>query len=415
MLRQSLKLGIKAQIGAKLRQYSSTDSPGVERSIQQLLEATKSMSFLHPPVAEGLSPELRDKLNKELRELFHDFIAGVDIESQQAKEFVERIGSADNGVIGDISQAIERLRKVSSISISEGSEPYAIPEMYMRQAFHTKNIADMGANISDDVYKPSFEAAHPKSVYETGISELIAAGAHLGHATSRLRPNCMPYIYGVREGIHIIDLQQTLASLRRVSKVVRELSANAGIILFVGTRKGQEGTVERAAKRAKGYYVYKRWVPGTFTNFQIISEQKRNVDRLELNMADEPSDRQLSPSLFGTIIKPDLVVVLNPVENRALLSECIKMRIPTTGIIDTDSEPSLLTYPIPGNDDSIRFNDLVLGVLSRQAELGNNNRLSNYQKHVQQVLKEEEEAEHKKRNPDDGFISENERKLAESQ
>lgn len=390
----------------RVRWYSSL---GGEDLARKIYEASRTQSFLHPPPASGLSAELREKLTTELRSFFKDFVEDVDVLTPQAKEQVARLADVESRVGGSVADLAHDMRKVGSIPVAEDSEEYTPAEMYMRQRFHNRGVARLGAELDLSAsYVPHAEATHYKNVYEAGIADLIAAGAHLGHATGRLRPNCLPYVYGVREGIHIIDLQQTLAGLRRAARVVRELVERAGLVLFVGTRDGQREMVERAAVRSGQFYVHTRWVPGTLTNFSVINEQKRQVGRVELDMADHRTPRQLSPGAANTIIKPDLVFVLNPVENRALLHECIRMRVPTAGLVDTDSEPSLLTYPIPGNDDSLRFAELVLGVLAKQAQRGRAARLAAFNRSRSERAAEEAEPKRP------AVINEKERALLDS-
>ena len=182
-----------------------------------------------------------------------------------------------------------------------------------------------------------------------------------------------PYIYGEYKGIHIIDLNKTLSSLKRAAKVVEGVAERGGTILFLGTREGQKRALQEAARRTHGFYVSTRWIPGTLTNPTEIS----NVwERHEVDHGDMPTNRPLTADEAASIVKPDLLVVLNPTENRNALNEAMQARIPTIAIIDTDSEPSLVTYPIPGNDDSLRSVNLLVGVLSKAGEIGLQSRLS---------------------------------------
>lgn len=382
----------ESQVG--VQNETSTDTEIGSTSLEEvdlakMRAAVKNLSFANPSRNSQLSPELRERLSSEFDKFLEDFVHSVDRAKHDAELMAERVSGVNLAAFGRMSQDaqgssgdgnLSGRTSFPSLAFTEPDQPYSEAELYVRQLFHAQKISSLGAEISSKVYKPHENLHKPPTIADTGISSLLSAGGHLGHATDRVRANCLPYIYGIREGIHIIDLQQTLAALRRVSRVVEELSRKGGLILFVGTREGQRRTVEKAAERSKGFYVHDHWVPGTFTNYQVITEQKQRVGRVEVNMADENSGRQLSASLHDTIIKPDLAIVLNPVENRALLSEAIKLRIPTAGIVDTDSEPSLLSYPIPGNDDSLRFTDLIAGVLSKAAERGRQARVSEFQR-----------------------------------
>ena len=175
------------------------------------------------------------------------------------------------------------------------------------------------------------------------------------------------YIFGIRQGIHIISLDVTAAHLRRACRVVSGVAERGGIILFVGTRTAQERCVVRAAQLAGGCHLFERWTPGSITNgYQIlgrckqkfVDEYDREIEGLEDELLDRPS------------LKPDLVICLNPLENWVMLHECGLNGIPTIGIIDTDANPTWVTYPIPANDDSLRCVQVIAGVLGRAGEEG---------------------------------------------
>lgn len=253
-------------------------------------------------------------------------------------------------------------------------------------------MGGLGSNISN-VYRPHEDILKPATVASTSIETLLAAGVHLGHSTSLFRSSTQPYIYGVRDGIHIINLETTLVHLRRAAKVAQEIAAQGGIILYLGTRQGQQRGLEEAASRSGGYYVHRRWVPGTLTNCREISQ---HWGRMEVDMGDVPTGRLLSPRITRSLLKPDLVVILNPVENRNAIYECIQCNVPTIGIVDTDSEPSLLTYPIPGNDDSIRATDLIVGIISKAAQKGRKSRLAEFENHKKNKLRNELALENEK-------------------
>lgn len=175
------------------------------------------------------------------------------------------------------------------------------------------------------------------------------------------------YIFGVRQGIHVISLEITAAHLRRACRVVQGVTERGGLILFVGTRVGQQRCVIEAAKRAGGCHLFERWTPGALTNgLQILGSCKlKVVDEFDREMPGYGDQLKAMPSL-----KPDLVVCLNPVENWVLLHECSMNAIPTIGIVDTDANPTWVTYPIPANDDSMRSVQLIAGVLGRAGQEG---------------------------------------------
>ncbi|KAG9318531.1 ribosomal protein S2, flavodoxin-like domain-containing protein [Chiua virens] len=176
------------------------------------------------------------------------------------------------------------------------------------------------------------------------VSALIAAGAHLGHTKSLMNPNFLPYAFGVRAGLTIIDLDKTVPLLRRAASVVRAIAQRGGTILFVGTRPDLRDIVRNAASKLEdqGYYISDRWLPGTLTN-----------------------RRQLFPSGSQKYnITPDLVVFLNPMANMNAIRECAIQHIPTVGIVDSNVDPRIVMYPIPVNDESPRAAQLISGVLS---------------------------------------------------
>jgi len=183
---------------------------------------------------------------------------------------------------------------------------------------------------------------------------LLASEAHQGHATSLWNPANAQYIHGVRQGIHIISLEATAAHLRRAAKVVEEVTFRAGLVLFVATRPGQERAIVRAAELSKSYHLFERWIPGSITNGQqILGKCRTKV----VNDRDEDVKGFEEQLLDRAVLKPDLVVCMNPLENYVLLHECALNNIPTIGVIDTNADPTWVTYPIPANDD--RYVSLV--------------------------------------------------------
>ncbi|KAI9738230.1 MAG: 37S ribosomal protein, mitochondrial [Cirrosporium novae-zelandiae] len=221
-------------------------------------------------------------------------------------------------------------------------------------------------------YHPHDLVAHSPSPEDITLPLLLASQTHLGHATSLWNPANSPYIFGIRNGIHIISLEVTAAYLRRACKVVSGIMERGGLVLFVGTRKGQKSAVTQAALRSGGCHLFDRWIPGSITNAeQLLSHCAKKV----LNEFDKPV-HGFSQQLEETaVLKPDLVVVLNPLENTTLLRECGQANIPTIGIIDTDANPAWVTYPIPANDDSLRSVEMIAGVLGKAGRQGKETRL----------------------------------------
>lgn len=183
------------------------------------------------------------------------------------------------------------------------------------------------------------------------MSALVAAGAHLGSSPASTRPTFLPYAYGQRAGITIIDLDTTLPLLRRAANVVREVARNKGLILFVGTNENLAPCVRKAAQRlgSQGFHVGTTWKPGTLTNaWELFGSETM----MKLNTV------------------PDLVIFLNPLPNLHAIRECAISRVPTIGIIDSDVDPRIVMYPIPANDDSVRTAELIAGMLSMAGQEG---------------------------------------------
>lgn len=240
---------------------------------------------------------------------------------------------------------------------------------YRRQA---QREASKGTHLTQ-TYDPSTILRKPPTPDDLTLPMLLANQTHLGHATPLWNPANSNYIFGVREGIHIISLDATYAYLRRAAKVVQEVARRGGIILFVGTRKGMEEITVNSAKLAGGYHIFHRWVPGSLTNGQqILGSCGVKV----VNIHDQEL-QQYTPAFSQgnhTVMRPDLVVCLNPLENEVCLHECGLFTVPTIGIIDTDANPTWVTYPIPANDDSFRSVALIGGLLGQAGKEGQRQR-----------------------------------------
>ena len=319
-----------------------------------------------PQVQSMLSQPLTERekqLDEELSAFLREF-------STSNKQSLSRTGHSSSPTAS--SAIVGQLEKYPYLEPSPSDKPYTPQELFLRQWQHSSHTAKLGADIRK-VYFPQRDISNPLSIDKITIKKLMEAGVHLGQSTSLWRSSTQPYIYGEYNGIHIIDLNKTLAHLRRAANVIEGIVERGGIVLFLGTRDGQKRALEEAAKRVHGYYVSSRWIPGTLTNPTEISGV---WEKQEIDFYDRPTGRVLSSEENMSIVKPDLLVVLNPTENRNALREAMKARVPTIGIIDTDSEPSFVTYPIPGNDDSYRSVNLILGVLARAGERGLRTRLA---------------------------------------
>jgi small subunit ribosomal protein S2 len=210
-----------------------------------------------------------------------------------------------------------------------------------------KLLGNLGADQSER-YEPHTLVNNPPRPADVTLELLLASQSHLGHSTSLWNPANAQYIHGIRDGIHIISLDVTAAYLRRAAKVVAAVCEKGGLVLFAGTREGQDRCVVKAAEMAGGCHLFERWIPGSITNGQqilgncrikVVDEFDEEVPGFDEQMLDQAS------------LKPDLVVCLNPMENYVLLHECALNNIPTIGIVDTNANPTWVTYAIPANDD----------------------------------------------------------------
>jgi small subunit ribosomal protein S2 len=207
---------------------------------------------------------------------------------------------------------------------------------------------------------------------EVTMKQLLEAGVHFGHQTSRWNPKMKPYIFGARNGIYIIDLQQTVKLLQDACTFVRDLAANGGSLLLVGTKKQAQDAVQEEAERCAMYYVNNRWLGGTLTNFQTI---KQSVDRLrkleemleDAKMTEALKKRELlelsreKGRLVHTLggIKtmrklPDALFIIDTIKEEIAVREANKLSIPVVAVVDTNCDPDMIDYRIPGNDDAIR-------------------------------------------------------------
>ena len=200
------------------------------------------------------------------------------------------------------------------------------------------------------------------------MRELLEAGAHYGHKRNYWNPKMARYIYGMRNGMHIVDLQQTVSLLNKALEVLKETASRNGRILFVGTKKAASEVVAEQASRCGQYYVNHRWLGGMLTNFSTISASIKTLQNYEETLADEESGlnkkerleidrkRLKLDNVLGGIRnmggKPDLVFVIDTNQEEIAIQEARKLNIPVIAIVDTNSNPDNIDYIIPGNDDA---------------------------------------------------------------
>ena len=270
------------------------------------------------------------------------------------------------------TKAPEQVQPVSLLQQPHEPPPFNSLSHLWKARKATKANNRLGTLVQN-AYRPETLFQQPPAADDITLPLLLANQTHLGHATSLWHPGNSSYIFGVREGIHIISLDTTFAYLRRAAKVVKEVARRGGIILFVGTRKGWDEIVVNSAKMAGGCHIFDRWTPGSLTNGQQILA---NCAVRIVDSTDKPLE-QFDALLRGDkqVLRPDLVICLNPIENEVCLHECGLYNVPTIGVVDTDCNPSWVTYPIPANDDSLRSVGLISGVLGRAGQEGQRLRL----------------------------------------
>jgi len=216
------------------------------------------------------------------------------------------------------------------------------------------------------------------------MKQLLEAGVHFGHQTRRWNPKMAPYIYTERNGIYIIDLAKTVKKLEEAYNFVREISANGGYVLFVGTKKQAQDAIREEAARCGGYYVNARWLGGMLTNFRTM---RTRIDRLaQLRKMEEDGTFAMLPKKEvikhqGEIEKlekylggvkemkklPAALFIVDPRKERNAIAEARKLNIPIVAIVDTNCDPDEIDYVIPGNDDAIRAIRLIASAMANAA------------------------------------------------
>ncbi|XVN41073.1 MAG: 30S ribosomal protein S2 [Rickettsia endosymbiont of Argas persicus] len=204
------------------------------------------------------------------------------------------------------------------------------------------------------------------------VKDLLDAGVHFGHKTSRWNPKMAPYIYGERDDIHIIDLRQTAALMDVALNAIYETVKKDGKVLFVSTKIQASDIIAEYAEKCGQYYVNHRWLGGMLTNWKTISGSIEKLNKLEETLGNEEACNgytkkeildmnrkkdKLLLSLAGIRelnSKPDLIVIIDTNKEHIAISEAIKLNIPIVAVVDTNSNPDNIDYPIPGNDDAIR-------------------------------------------------------------
>jgi small subunit ribosomal protein S2 len=203
------------------------------------------------------------------------------------------------------------------------------------------------------------------------MRQLLDSGAHFGHRTQRWNPKMAPYIYGSRNDIHIMDLTQTVPLLHQALVALRDVAAGGGRILFVGTKRQAQEPIANAAKRCAQYYMNQRWLGGTLTNWQTISNSIKRMRTIEETLESAQSSGLKKKELLGLLRErdklerslggirdmgglPNMLFVIDTNKEAIAISEAQKLGIPVTAILDSNCNPDGIAYPIPGNDDAAR-------------------------------------------------------------
>ena len=204
------------------------------------------------------------------------------------------------------------------------------------------------------------------------IEDLLESGVHFGHNVRRWNPKMKEYIFGVRNNIHIFDLRLTLELINVALTKIHETVSKSGKILFVGTKKQCGETVREIASINDNFYVNKRWLGGTLTNWNTISNSIKRFEEIESFISDDITTKNISKKELLDISrekqklelniggirnlngKPDLLVIFDVVKDRIAVLEANKLNIPVVGIVDSNADPDMIDYVIPGNDDALR-------------------------------------------------------------
>lgn len=248
------------------------------------------------------------------------------------------------------------------------------------------------------------------------MKSMLEAGVHFGHQTSRWNPKMAKYIFGERNGIHILDLQKTVRELKKAYEYLFEKSKEGATFLFVGTKKQAQQIIKTEAERAGVSCVYEKWLGGTLTNFQTIQKSVKRLEELE-KWQSEGLFRAMSKKEASRLNKekerlikvlsgirtlkslPDVVFVVDPMEDKGAILEARKIKIPVVAVCDTNCDPDLVDVPIPGNDDAARSIKLFCSVVADAIIQGRSpekteQELPEEETPELQVLPEEKQEEH---------------------
>ena len=227
------------------------------------------------------------------------------------------------------------------------------------------------------------------------MNYLLEAGVHFGHQKRRWNPKMKEYIYTTRDDIYIIDLQKTARAIEKAYAALQEIAENGGKVLFVGTKKQAQEAAEENATRTNMYFINERWLGGTLTNFKTIKSRIRRREEIEKMETDGTFDllpkkevaglkkeyEKLNKNLRGIRDMkkvPDALIIVDPRKEEIAIKEARILGIPVFGIVDTNCDPDMVDYVIPGNDDAVRAVKLVIGALTNAIAVANGNEVIDY-------------------------------------
>jgi len=215
---------------------------------------------------------------------------------------------------------------------------------------------------------------------EIKFEDLLGSGAHFGHVTRKWNPNFSPYIISQKNGVHIIDIDSTIKALNEAAAYVKKIVSKDGEILFVGTKKQAQDIVQQEADRCSMFYIVERWLGGTLTNFSTIKKSIKRLKLLEKEGSNlyENMTKKETQMLNREKLKladqhrgikdmrrlPDLIVIVDAQYEDTAIKEARRLDIPTIAIVDSNTDPNKVTFPIPANDDSMRTINIIISALA---------------------------------------------------
>nr|UXD06230.1 ribosomal protein S2 [Eutreptia sp. CCAC 1914B] len=221
------------------------------------------------------------------------------------------------------------------------------------------------------------------------LEKMLESGVHLGHEVRRWNPKMVPYIYGRRKNIHIIDILQTFVCLDKISRFLFKIGSEKKNVLFVCTKRQFSSIVQECALRSNSYYVNKRWLGGMLTNWstiqicvenlKLLNKQStegnfENLTKKEISILNKRKEKleKYFDGIKNMSVLPDVVIIVDQIREFKAVCECIKLKIPIITIVDTNCDPTLTDFLVPGNDDSIRSVSLLLNELTSYIIKGQN-------------------------------------------